>query len=82
VAYAFAERFDNASRFAARDERQRNRVQPCAFIDIEEVEPDRSVPNEDLVTRGCAKLDRFPLQNLGPSMSMDADCIRHRSTAC
>ena len=72
---AGADRIDDTRRLHARHERQRQRVEAGAVIDIDVVQPDCGLLQPDLAGTRLADLDLVPLQHFGTAGLMDSDRV-------
>ena len=66
-AHALAHRLDDSRSFETEHGRQANRIETGALIGIDEVEPDRFLPDEDLARLGRRARDVDRLQDFGPT---------------
>jgi hypothetical protein len=69
---------DRAGPFAAGDKGKVGRlVEADAVINVDEIQPDRLMPDAGLARPGIADFDIFPLQDFRTAMFVDDDCFGH-----
>ena len=69
--------FDDARSLAAEHSGQRDRIQAGALVGIDEVQPDRGVPDPHLAGTGIGDLDGVPAQNFRPAVRMNSNRMCH-----
>ena len=75
---AVADGLDDARRLHADGRRKRRqRIEPGAVVDVDEVEADGGVPDTRLAGAGIADRDLLPDHLLGAAGLVNADCLGH-----
>ena len=77
VLHALAHGLDHARGLVAGHHRQLHRVEARALIGIDEVDPDRGVPDAHLSRTGVGDRDVVHLQCFRSAVLMETDCLRH-----
>jgi hypothetical protein len=71
------DRLDDPRALAAEPRRQRAGIETGALVDVDEIEPDRGLPDQHLAAARLRSHDRFPAQDLWTAVGVDADGVRH-----
>jgi hypothetical protein len=77
LADARADGLDYARCLAAEHRGKRHRIQAGALVGIDEVEPDRRVPDAHLARTGVGDLDAVPAQNFRAAVRMNSHRMCH-----